>query len=227
MQALDICACAPRARAARNLCRKRTKAPQPLRAWCAAWHHAQATHCALLRRVTRLEPRRRPSRPSIRWQNGTVRWASSSRPHATPHPLSCQGTRTVHTLRPRTTVLGCRLVCDCGHARKRLLHECVTILVATRGAGDRDDAERCIGSLGNITADEEGTAVFSWSDRHVRLIGPLSVIGRAVVITSLPDDGSPSSVLSAGYVSGTPSTTPLMDSPCGTALAVGVIAISA
>ncbi|RXG70506.1 Superoxide dismutase [Cu-Zn] [Armadillidium vulgare] len=45
-------------------------------------------------------------------------------------------------------------------------------------------AKREIGELGIITADETGTAKFGISDSIVSLVGPRSVIGRAIVITS-------------------------------------------
>ncbi|KAB7505919.1 Superoxide dismutase [Cu-Zn], partial [Armadillidium nasatum] len=45
-------------------------------------------------------------------------------------------------------------------------------------------AKREIGELGIITADVTGTAKFGISDSIVSLVGPRSVIGRAIVITS-------------------------------------------
>ena len=42
--------------------------------------------------------------------------------------------------------------------------------------------------LGNIEADETGTAVVNIEDRLVKLIGPHSIIGRSFVIKSNEDD---------------------------------------
>lgn len=56
-------------------------------------------------------------------------------------------------------------------------------------AGDLTTPEREVGALGNVEADASGTAVIDISDRQVRLIGPLSVIGRGVVLRAHADDG--------------------------------------
>lgn len=42
--------------------------------------------------------------------------------------------------------------------------------------------------IGNIIADDEGVANVSIEDRLVKLIGPHSVIGRSIIITSNEDD---------------------------------------
>jgi superoxide dismutase, Cu-Zn family len=42
-----------------------------------------------------------------------------------------------------------------------------------------------VGDLGNIVADESGTAMVDITDRHVQLLGPHSVLGR---ITAGADD---------------------------------------
>lgn len=41
-----------------------------------------------------------------------------------------------------------------------------------------------VGDLGNIEADENGEAKFSFEDRLVKLIGPHSIIGRSIVVKS-------------------------------------------
>ena len=45
-----------------------------------------------------------------------------------------------------------------------------------------------VGDLGNITADESGTAKFSIRADRVGLIGDRSVVGRGVVVHADPDD---------------------------------------
>jgi Cu-Zn family superoxide dismutase len=51
------------------------------------------------------------------------------------------------------------------------------------------DEERHVGDLGNIDASPEGRAVVKLSDRMLKLIGPLSVIGRSLCIAKRQDDG--------------------------------------
>eukprot|EP00753_Platysulcus_tardus_P008986 PLAT1747.1.p2 GENE.PLAT1747.1~~PLAT1747.1.p2 ORF type:complete len:174 (+),score=45.41 PLAT1747.1:61-522(+) len=54
--------------------------------------------------------------------------------------------------------------------------------------GAPEDEERHVGDLGNIEADEEGKAVVMIEDRLVKLIGPHSVLGRAMVVHADEDD---------------------------------------
>jgi len=53
------------------------------------------------------------------------------------------------------------------------------------GAGDN---EGHVGDLGNIQADENGLAVINIWSHKIRLEGPYSVVGRAVVVHSGTDD---------------------------------------
>ncbi|KAK8797153.1 hypothetical protein WA158_004363 [Blastocystis sp. Blastoise] len=53
--------------------------------------------------------------------------------------------------------------------------------------GDRNDDERHVGSLGNITATND-SCTFNFEDKYVKLIGPQSVIGRSIIIYTQPDD---------------------------------------
>ena len=54
---------------------------------------------------------------------------------------------------------------------------------------DHGDLEQGhVGDLGNITADEDGTASFSIQANRVELIGNRSVIGRGIVVHADPDD---------------------------------------
>lgn len=54
--------------------------------------------------------------------------------------------------------------------------------------GGRDLYERHVGDLGNITADSDGNAIFSFEDSLIKLRGPISIIGRSVVVHADPDD---------------------------------------
>lgn len=51
-----------------------------------------------------------------------------------------------------------------------------------------DDKDRHVGDLGNVVADESGKAKVEITDKHISLTGPLSVIGRTVVIHADEDD---------------------------------------
>jgi superoxide dismutase, Cu-Zn family len=54
---------------------------------------------------------------------------------------------------------------------------------------DHGDLEQGhVGDLGNITADEDGTASFSIQANRVELIGNRSVVGRGIVVHADPDD---------------------------------------
>jgi len=54
--------------------------------------------------------------------------------------------------------------------------------------GAPGDKERHVGDLGNIKTDESGTASFQFEDRLISLNGPLSIVGRAVVLHAGTDD---------------------------------------
>mmetsp|Transcript_15124 Transcript_15124/g.22490 ORF Transcript_15124/g.22490 Transcript_15124/m.22490 type:complete len:155 (+) Transcript_15124:159-623(+) len=54
--------------------------------------------------------------------------------------------------------------------------------------GSPDSDERHVGSLGNIEADADGKAKIHVEDKLVKLIGPQSIIGRAIGIMSQEDD---------------------------------------
>jgi Cu-Zn family superoxide dismutase len=50
------------------------------------------------------------------------------------------------------------------------------------------DAERHVGDLGNITADESGVANLDWLDSNLTFSGPNSIIGRGVIVHAQEDD---------------------------------------
>ncbi len=54
--------------------------------------------------------------------------------------------------------------------------------------GAPHDTERHVGDLGNLTADENGSAEKEFVDKHLTFDGPTSIIGRAVVVHADPDD---------------------------------------
>ncbi|KAF7955063.1 uncharacterized protein EAE97_000322 [Botrytis byssoidea] len=54
--------------------------------------------------------------------------------------------------------------------------------------GAPTDEVRHVGDLGNFKTDAQGNATGSVQDSHIKLIGPLSVIGRTVVVHSGTDD---------------------------------------
>lgn len=56
--------------------------------------------------------------------------------------------------------------------------------------GSPDADERHVGDLGNITADDSGKAMIDMTDKVIKLQGPNSIIGRAVIIHAAPDDFS-------------------------------------
>ncbi|KAI9597381.1 Cu/Zn-superoxide dismutase [Syncephalis fuscata] len=54
--------------------------------------------------------------------------------------------------------------------------------------GAPNDENRHVGDLGNVTANADGTANVHISDSQIKLIGPLSVIGRTIVVHADEDD---------------------------------------
>ncbi|RDX49886.1 hypothetical protein OH76DRAFT_1438193 [Lentinus brumalis] len=57
-----------------------------------------------------------------------------------------------------------------------------------RTHGAPTDINRHVGDLGNIAADSKGVAAFSFEDTLISLNGPLSIIGRTVVVHAGTDD---------------------------------------
>jgi Cu-Zn family superoxide dismutase len=56
--------------------------------------------------------------------------------------------------------------------------------------GRPEATERHAGDFGNITADAQGNAKYNKVDKVMKLEGPESVIGRAIIIHANPDDFS-------------------------------------
>ncbi|KAG7169674.1 Superoxide dismutase [Cu-Zn]-like 3 [Homarus americanus] len=57
-----------------------------------------------------------------------------------------------------------------------------------RNHGHPDNLQRHVGDLGNILADNNGTAYVNITDELVTLVGPRAVVGRAVVVHAGEDD---------------------------------------
>jgi Cu-Zn family superoxide dismutase len=56
--------------------------------------------------------------------------------------------------------------------------------------GRPEDENRHVGDLGNIEADDSGVAKFNMKDSVIKLSGPNSILGRAVIVHAKPDDFS-------------------------------------
>lgn len=54
--------------------------------------------------------------------------------------------------------------------------------------GKPTDADRHVGDLGNIVADETGTAKYDYVDEGSSLNGPKSIIGRTMIVHEKEDD---------------------------------------
>ncbi|XP_014259499.1 superoxide dismutase [Cu-Zn] isoform X1 [Cimex lectularius] len=54
--------------------------------------------------------------------------------------------------------------------------------------GAPTDEVRHIGDLGNVTAGADGKAKVSLTDKYISLCGPMSIVGRTVVVHADPDD---------------------------------------
>ncbi|XP_026480603.1 superoxide dismutase [Cu-Zn] [Ctenocephalides felis] len=54
--------------------------------------------------------------------------------------------------------------------------------------GGPDSAIRHVGDLGNLVADADGNAKVKITDSQISLQGPMSVIGRTLVVHADPDD---------------------------------------
>jgi len=54
--------------------------------------------------------------------------------------------------------------------------------------GGPGDAERHAGDLGNVNAGGDGVAKIEVKDSQISLVGPLSVVGRTMVVHADPDD---------------------------------------
>ncbi|KAJ7513451.1 hypothetical protein O6H91_23G000100 [Diphasiastrum complanatum] len=54
--------------------------------------------------------------------------------------------------------------------------------------GAPEDENRHAGDLGNVIAGEDGTVEISITDNQIPLLGPDSILGRAVVVHADPDD---------------------------------------
>jgi len=54
--------------------------------------------------------------------------------------------------------------------------------------GAPDDAVRHVGDLGNVVANNDGTAAVNITDSIIQLSGPNGILGRTIVVHADPDD---------------------------------------
>lgn len=54
--------------------------------------------------------------------------------------------------------------------------------------GGPEAAERHVGDLGNVAADDKGVAKINIVDKHIALCGKLGIVGRTMVVHGDPDD---------------------------------------
>ncbi|VDM91964.1 unnamed protein product, partial [Onchocerca ochengi] len=85
--------------------------------------------------------------------------------------------------------------------------------------GDPNDRIKHIGDLGNIVAGANGVAEVYINSYHIKLRGPLSVIGRSLVVHENPDD--------LGQGTGSMREESLKTGNAGSRLACAVIGIAA
>lgn len=73
-----------------------------------------------------------------------------------------------------------------------IVHDPLTLLFPVnphnKTHGAPSDSERHVGDLGNFKTDAQGNAEGTVSDKHIKLIGPESVLGRTVVVHAGTDD---------------------------------------
>jgi len=56
--------------------------------------------------------------------------------------------------------------------------------------GAPTDTDRHVGDLGNLSADDAGSAEFQWTDSFLAFQGPHSIVGRGVIVHAGADDYS-------------------------------------
>ena len=66
--------------------------------------------------------------------------------------------------------------------------EAATDMSSGKTHGGPGDAQRMVGDLGNVVADESGVAKVDFTDAVASLIGPHSIIGRSLVVYAGEDD---------------------------------------
>jgi Cu-Zn family superoxide dismutase len=57
-----------------------------------------------------------------------------------------------------------------------------------RNHGGPESAERHVGDLGNLVADNDGTAHYEWTDKLISFSGKNSILGRAIIVHAGEDD---------------------------------------
>lgn len=54
--------------------------------------------------------------------------------------------------------------------------------------GSPTDSERHMGDLGNVVSNEEGVAEIDFTDTHIEMDGPFSILGRGIIVHAGNDD---------------------------------------
>ncbi|XP_048459159.1 superoxide dismutase [Cu-Zn]-like isoform X2 [Rhincodon typus] len=79
-------------------------------------------------------------------------------------------------------------VCSLGNITNGYMSSGVHYNPCEKRHGGPEDADRHVGDLGNVEANDDGVAKFEMHDRLLRLAGNYSIIGRTLVVTENEDD---------------------------------------
>ncbi|KAK0471009.1 superoxide dismutase [Armillaria novae-zelandiae] len=123
----------------------------------------------------------------------TRRARPNQRPHPRPRPLRPTGfSRPVHFrtfLHPKSYPPHCPLANSGTSLTDAPPPECTTTpFNTTHGAPTDSVQSRHVGDLGNIQSVGNGVAVLDFRDGIIKLDGPLSIVGRSVVVHTGTDD---------------------------------------
>lgn len=93
---------------------------------------------------------------------------------------------TIHGLTPGKHGFHIHKYGDCGGENGTCAGDHFNPTNAPHGAPT--DKHVHVGDLGNVIADEHGTAVYDEINHHITLSGPHSIIGRSIIVHQDPDD---------------------------------------
>ena len=77
---------------------------------------------------------------------------------------------------------------ECGDVSKGCESMCAHFNPFNKNHGGPKSSDRHVGDLGNIKADENGCAMYSFRDYMIKLHGKANIIGRGLIIHADPDD---------------------------------------
>lgn len=77
---------------------------------------------------------------------------------------------------------------ECGDVSKGCESMCAHFNPFNKNHGGPKSSDRHVGDLGNIKADENGYAMYSFRDDMIKLHGKANIIGRGLIIHADPDD---------------------------------------